>query len=104
MRGFLAALLCAWMPAVAGAEVCVVNGAEERLLFAAEARGGPRATRMLAPGGELCVPGTDGGVVSAYLHRNAMEGCSRLVPPGASDRLIRYAEFDRCEWASHGRD
>ncbi|MFW8593062.1 hypothetical protein [Cribrihabitans neustonicus] len=42
-------------------------------------------------------------MVSVFENAQHLEGCSRLTPMGQSERLIRYADFDRCEWRSHSR-
>lgn len=97
------ALVCVSAPAIAAPGVCVSNGTDEAHLFVAEARGGPRQVAWLDPGGELCSPGTQGtgGTVSVFESADHLEGCSRLVPEGATETLIRYADFDRCRWSSH---
>ena len=41
------------------------------------------------------------GVVSVYEDPDGLEGCSRLVPSGQTERLIKYADFDRCAWSSN---
>jgi hypothetical protein len=73
------------------------------MFFAAEAREGPRVTATLAGGETLCSgPGNGaGGVVSVFETAEHFEGCSRLVSEGETEALLRYAEFDRCEWSSH---
>lgn len=90
-------------PAKGQPALCVRNESAMRYLFAADPRAAPRITAMLAPGGVLCAPDPDrqGGVVSVFAAPEDLEGCSRLVPPGDSEALRRYAEFDRCAWASH---
>ncbi|NKB26477.1 MAG: hypothetical protein GKR99_02495 [Rhodobacteraceae bacterium] len=88
-------------PAIA--EVCVTNATESPAFFAAEVHGGARVTQTLPAGGTLCAPGDGTGVVSVFEHAEETEGCSRLVAENGSDSLIRYASFDRCEWASHSQ-
>jgi hypothetical protein len=90
-------------PALAaeGTEVCVVNGSDERFLFAVVPREGDRRTAPLAPGESLCsaAPHGKGGFVSVFENAQSDEGCSRLVePPGGTRTLRRYASFDRCAW------
>lgn len=100
----LAMVLIAALPATGAAEICVENGSASPYLFVAEARpGGGRVVRQLAPDERLCSTAEDsaGGVVSVFESHDSDEGCSRLVPPGGTDRLLRYASFDRCRWASH---
>lgn len=100
--------------------ICVRNDSAHPYLFAVEARPEARAEGAasrrladLAPGETLCTdapaPGAK-GVVSVYEGRDALEGCSRLVragpasaanAEGAGERLIRYADFDRCRWGAH---
>lgn len=83
--------------------LCVQNGDARALVFAVEAPGGVRLLRGLVPGARLCTSGAAGetGVVSVYETRDAVEGCSRLVPVGSIETLRRYVEFDRCFWDSN---
>lgn len=83
--------------------LCVQNADTRALVFAVEAPGGARLLRDLAPGERLCTSGAAGetGVVSVYEARDAIEGCSRLVPVGSVETLRRYVEFDRCFWDSN---
>lgn len=98
----LLALICALAGPASAAELCVSNGTGERLHFTVEAAGtGIRRGADLAPGEALCLPDAEGGVVAAFESAESIEGCSRLVPAGRSDRLIAFARFDRCTWASH---
>lgn len=82
------------------AEVCVVNASEAAHFFVAEAKDGMRASGKLAPGGRLCAQGGGTGTVWAYDDPDAVEGCSRLVEGGMAETLLRFADFDRCLWAS----
>lgn len=95
----LAALTFPAAPAVA--DICVTNAGDTRMFFAAETNGGARLTRWLAPGEKLCAPGDGAGRVSVFESAEHIEGCTRLVGPGGSDRLLRYGAFDRCLWQSH---
>ena len=83
-------------------QLCVTNATADALLFAVERRDGPRIVEPLSPDASLCLPDPDrlGGIVSVFEDAEAIEGCSRLVASGG-DSLQRYAEFDRCAWASH---
>ncbi|RMH43984.1 MAG: hypothetical protein D6688_08450 [Alphaproteobacteria bacterium] len=87
----------------AGAEVCVVNGSDERLLFVAR-EGETSQTAELGPGERLCASSTpeDRGTasVSVYRDADALEGCTRLARPGHDETLLSYADFDRCAWSS----
>ena len=98
----LAILAFVLLPAPALAGPCVGNATDAAYFFAAEADGGARVTATLAPGETLCAPGPEdaAGVVSAFPDAGHFEGCSRLAGP-EGDRLIAYADFDRCRWASH---
>lgn len=99
------ALICTLAGPASAAELCVSNGTSERLYFTVEAAGtGIRRGADLAPGESLCLPGAEGGTVAAFDSAQSIEGCSRLVPAGRNDRLIAFARFDRCTWASHLRD
>lgn len=83
------------------ASVCVTNGAEATHFFAVEASSSERETAMLEPGATLCLPSEGRGVVSVFDTGEELEGCSRLVASGETERLIRYADFDRCAWGSN---
>lgn len=102
-------LAAAFSPQVLAGEearVCVENGSGERRFFVAEAADGSREAATLAPGGQLCAAGGEPGaraVVSVFENPQHLEGCSRLTPMGQSEMLIRYVDFDRCEWRSHSR-
>lgn len=99
VAAILAAAIFPGAPAIA--DICVTNADDSRLLFAAEADGGERTVLWLDHGGRLCAPGNGAGRVSVYESEDSIEGCTRLVPPGGSDILLRYASFDRCLWQSH---
>lgn len=87
------------------AELCVANGTDETLHFTVEAAlTGERRGTDLAPGETLCLQGSEGGAVAAFDSAQSIEGCSRLVAPGQSDRLLAFARFDRCRWQSHDQD
>lgn len=88
-------------PVAAKVELCVENGAAEPYLFAVEMESGPRQTSVLAPGEDLCISGSEAGVVSVFENADALEGCSRLVAAFTRETLMRYVDFDRCEWSSH---
>lgn len=87
------------------AELCVANGTDGTLHFTVEAAlTGERRGADLVPGERLCLQGAEGGTVAAFESAQSVEGCSRLVAPGRSDRLLAFARFDRCRWQSHDRD
>ena len=89
-----------------GDEVCVENRDTSARIFTVEVGATRRGPVRLEPGARLCAPRARPGnhaVVSAYPEADALEGCSRLVTGAPGDALLRYAEFDRCRWASHGR-
>ena len=60
-----------------------------------------REVAKLAPGARLCTPDfpepTD-GFVSIFYDEDAIEGCSRLSPAGSVQVLLKYRDFDNCEW------
>ncbi|MDA5094502.1 hypothetical protein O2N63_10435 [Aliiroseovarius sp. KMU-50] len=90
-------------PATGWAESCVTNSSDHSHLFAVSPSQGDRLMQTLAPGERLCSPTRNGAILSVFENADAFEGCSRLVGPDQSDRLMAYAEFDRCHWASHDR-
>lgn len=82
---------------------CVQNTSDHMLYFAVD-NGDARLTQNLASGETLCTIETDtaqSGFVSAFESSETLEGCSRLVSAGTIEGLVRYADFDRCEWSSH---
>ncbi len=82
---------------------CVVNASTVAHVFSTETREGARQVVELAPGGRLCAAGTQAkdGVIGVFESLVALEGCARIVARGEVDRLIEFAEFDRCRWGSH---
>ena len=98
-----AAILGVLPAATQAGELCVTNGSAGTWLFTVENRDGLRASAELPPGARLCLPegARTGGIVAAFEGAEQVEGCSRLVSAGGSDRLLEYAAFDRCRWASH---
>ena len=83
---------------------CIQNGSPKTHLFQTETREGLSQSATLAPGEQLCTSGSAAkdGVVRVFESADAVEGCGRIVPLGDVEALIAYAEFDRCEWRSHG--
>ncbi len=83
---------------------CIENASEHTHLFQTETREGARQSATLVPGERLCASGTFAadGVARVFESADAVEGCGRIVPLGETEALIAYAEFDRCEWRSHG--
>lgn len=91
--------LCSLCPLPA-AGLCVTNGTDDTLYFTVEAaETGDRQGRSLGPDETLCIEGSLSGVVAAFDTADSLEGCSRLATQG--DRLLVFARFDRCTWASH---
>lgn len=83
---------------------CVVNRTLLQHYFVVEAGADERVTGWLTPGQRLCgVTGASGErhLVQVFESPEGFEGCSRLVAPGQSEALLRYVDFDRCEWGSH---
>ena len=84
--------------------LCVKNGGNHSFFFAAEAPDAERRVQELAPGEVLCVHSAvrgQTGVVSVYEEFDALEGCSRLVPIGRTEVMLKYVDFDRCFWSSN---
>ena len=78
--------------------ICIRNLGAESLYFTLDVRGGARSSATLAQGTYLCAEAPDGGFVSVFTDDQAIEGCSRLSPPGSMADLLQYADFDRCTW------
>jgi hypothetical protein len=97
-RGILTILSVA-LPLPAAA-LCVSNDTAVTLYFTVAAQeDGRRVGAELGPGQRLCLPGSMEGVVAAFESAESIEGCSRLAV--REDRLMSFARFDRCTWASH---
>ncbi|MDI3335976.1 hypothetical protein QKW60_06130 [Defluviimonas aestuarii] len=95
-----AALLLALTSGAGLAETCIRNGDATRLFFSAETDTA-RRTGWLEPGAALCAAGAGHERVSVFEDEDALEGCTRLVPGGGTELLLRYASFDNCLWQSH---
>ena len=83
---------------------CVTNQSSKTHYFAVDAGEAGRTLQRLAPGETLCTPEYDqpqNGFVSVFEALDHPEGCSRLVSAGTVEGMVKYAEFDRCEWSSH---
>lgn len=85
----------------AHAEICVTNDAGTPYHFALETDDGERARATLADGATFCAGAAGGGVAWVFESPESLEGCSRHLDAGASDRLTVYGAFDRCRWGSH---
>ncbi|WP_456390524.1 c-type cytochrome [Profundibacter sp.] len=83
-------------------KMCVTNGAHQQHLFIVETAD-VRTVEMLAPGGMFCADTDQGGKISVFEQPDDLEGCTRLMAPDKSNTLVRYMEFDRCEWSSHSQ-
>jgi len=83
--------------------LCVRNRNSHTHFFAVEAEGAERRTGMLAPGETLCTEAEPGatGMVSVFEEADGFEGCSRLVPVGETEDMLKYVDFDRCFWGSN---
>jgi cytochrome c2 len=84
--------------------ICVQNASTQVYFFAVEAGEGTRMTKTLAAGDVLCTEATDtavDGMVSVFPEEDTFEGCSRLVPSGVTEKMMKYADFDRCRWSSN---
>ena len=103
-----ALIVIAAAPAFAGEApadgFCIENASAHTHLFQTETREGVSQSATLAPGERLCASGSTAmdGVARVFESADAVEGCGRIVPLGETEALIAYAEFDRCEWRSHG--
>jgi len=83
---------------------CVTNQSESLHVFAVDAGEDGRKLQELAPGEALCTTETDApqnGFVTVFESLEHDEGCSRLITAGNTEGMIKYSDFDRCEWSSH---
>ena len=86
---------------------CVTNESDLTHIFAVDTGGASQSSRTtmeLAPGETLCTAEYDtpkSGFVSVFESAEHTEGCSRLIANGVTEGMVRYSDFDRCEWASH---
>lgn len=90
-------------PETSASALCVRNRNSHAHFFAVEADGAERRTGMLDPGERLCTEASPGatGMVSVFEEADSFEGCSRLVPVGETEDMLRYVDFDRCFWSSN---
>jgi len=94
--------MAALAPADTPGKMCVTNGAEAEHLFIVETNGS-RTSEMLASGQRLCAETDQGGKISVFESPDDLEGCTQLMAANKSNTLVRYMEFDRCEWGSHSQ-
>ena len=83
---------------------CVTNQSTQTHVFAVDAGEDGRKVQELASGETLCTTESDtpqNGFVSVFESIEHDEGCSRLITAGNIEGMVKYADFDRCEWASH---
>ena len=83
---------------------CVTNQSMQTHVFAVDAGEDGRKVQELASGETLCTTESatpQNGFVSVFESIEHDEGCSRLITAGNIEGLVKYADFDRCEWASH---
>ncbi len=82
---------------------CIVNASQSEHLFATETREGARQVVSLKPGGRLCadITAATDGIVTVYENAEGFEGCSRIIPVGSSEGMLKFAESGRCGWSSH---
>ena len=100
MRLIFPALFFALTGSAVAAETCVQNGSDTGLFFVAETAT-DRQSGWLAPGATLCAGGQGQERVAVFEDEDALEGCTRLLPGGGTEMLLRYAAFDNCLWQSH---
>lgn len=84
--------------------VCVRNQNTREHLFAVEADGAERRVQVLKSGEVLCTEtavANGQGVVTVFEDADEFEGCSRLVPLGQTEDMLKYVDFDRCFWGSN---
>ncbi|MBL4873678.1 MAG: cytochrome c family protein [Rhodobacteraceae bacterium] len=83
---------------------CVTNQSELTHVFAVDAGDAGRKVQELTPGQSLCTAESStpqNGFVSVFETIEKDEGCSRLITAGNDEGMIRYSDFDRCEWTSN---
>ena len=83
---------------------CVTNQSNLTHVFAVDAGDDGRKVTELSPGQSLCTTESNApqkGFVSVFENIERDEGCSRLITAGNTEGMIKYSDFDRCEWTSH---
>lgn len=83
---------------------CVSNNSDKTHIFTVDAGDAGRDVQELAPSEILCIAESDTplkGFVSVFQSIEDDEGCSRLITAGNTEGMVKYADFDRCEWTSH---
>lgn len=84
--------------------ICVQNAGHDIHFFAVDGGGDSRKIGHLASGETLCTGALERamqGKVSVFETEDHLEGCTRLVPSGTVEQLLKYADFDRCLWSSN---
>ncbi|MBV1864538.1 MAG: c-type cytochrome [Rhodobacteraceae bacterium] len=84
--------------------ICVQNAGHGTHFFAVDGGGDSRKAGHLASGETLCTGALEmamQGKVSVFETEDHLEGCTRLVPSGTVEQMLKYADFDRCLWSSN---
>ena len=85
-------------------QICVQNAGKQPYFFAVDGGRDTRLTNTLAPGETLCTTAMDmakTGKVSVFETADHLEGCTRIIPVGRAEQMLKYADFDRCRWSSN---
>lgn len=80
---------------------CIENQDDRAAVFVVDAGADYREVTVLAPKARLCTPefaAPTNGFVSIFYNEDAIEGCSRLASAGSVQVLLKYHDFDNCEW------
>jgi hypothetical protein len=96
------------LPQVSAPEggVCVQNASASRYYFTVEGQDGVFLGKQLDPGQSLCtgeIYGAASGTVNVFISQDSIEGCSQIIPAGSVDKMLEYAQFDRCLWSSNAQ-
>ena len=80
---------------------CIENQDDRAAVFVVDASPAYRNIATLAPKERLCTlefSTPQNGFVSIFYDEDAIEGCSRLAAAGDVQVLLKYHDFDNCEW------
>lgn len=97
MRTVAATMILLMAPAPLLAEICIENATDSALYMTVETPS-DRQAGWRAAGERLCASGSATGTVAAFTGPEVLEGCSRRVPDGATERLLAYIAVDACRW------
>ena len=100
---WLFVLMIGGLAHAAEARTCIENSDAEPLYLTVDT-GNTRVAGWVDPGGMLCATADRAGraTVAAFTGPDVLEGCSRRVPAGVTERIMAYLGVDNCRWTRSG--